>query len=151
MSVMIHPWHWLVLGMMLIICELFIPSFTIIWFGLGALLVAPILWLVPSMTFSVQIFLWAIFSLLLTFLWFRLIQPKLKDRSHSGQAREAILGEVGQVIRAPFEKERGVVRFTTTLLGNDEWPFICNESVSVGDRVAISDISGNTLIVSRRD
>ena len=33
-------WYWLVFGMILIIAELFIPSFTIFWFGLGAILEA---------------------------------------------------------------------------------------------------------------
>jgi membrane protein implicated in regulation of membrane protease activity len=29
-------WHWLVFGILLVIAEIFIPSFTIMWFGLGA-------------------------------------------------------------------------------------------------------------------
>jgi membrane protein implicated in regulation of membrane protease activity len=35
----LHPlyWHWLAFGMILIITELFIPSFTVFWFGLAAL------------------------------------------------------------------------------------------------------------------
>ena len=37
-------WHWLVFGMILIIAELFIPSFTIFWFGLGALAVGGLFW-----------------------------------------------------------------------------------------------------------
>jgi len=32
-------WHWLVLGFCLIGMELLVPSFTIIWFGLGAVVV----------------------------------------------------------------------------------------------------------------
>ena len=32
-------WHWLIGGLILIGLELVIPSFTIIWFGLGAVLV----------------------------------------------------------------------------------------------------------------
>lgn len=29
-------WHWLVIGMLLIIGEIFVASFTMFWFGLGA-------------------------------------------------------------------------------------------------------------------
>jgi hypothetical protein len=47
-DIILVSWHWLVLGMLLIIAELFIPSFTIFWFGLGALLVAGCLWLLPG-------------------------------------------------------------------------------------------------------
>ena len=29
-------WHWIVLGIILVLMELVVPSFTIFWFGLGA-------------------------------------------------------------------------------------------------------------------
>ena len=45
--------------------------------------------------------------------------------------------------------ERGMVRFATPLLGSEEWPFICEVSVSIGDRVTVADFSGNTLIVKK--
>lgn len=143
-------WHWLTLGLLLILAELFIPSFTIFWFGLGALLVGGLLLLVGELTLSLQIFIWAIASALFTFLWFRFLKPRMTDRTKAGMSREAVLGECGQVISAPQESRRGTVRFTTPLLGADEWPFICEQTVAVGDRVFIKDVSGNTLIVERR-
>jgi hypothetical protein len=36
------------------------------------------------------------------------------------------------------------------MLGSDEWPFICDQGVSLGERVIVTDISGNTLIVEKR-
>jgi len=150
MDVTIQYWHWLVLGMLLIILELFVPSFTIFWFGLGALLVSIILWVAPSVDLSWQIFIWAVASSLFTFLWFRFLRPLMADRTKAGLSREAVLGESGQVIQIPQEGKRGVVRFTTPLLGADEWPFICEEAVACGDRVFVKDISGNTLIVEKR-
>jgi hypothetical protein len=42
-----------------------------------------------------------------------------------------------------------MVRFTTPLLGSDEWSFICDTAVSAGDRVTVADISGNTLVVKK--
>jgi membrane protein implicated in regulation of membrane protease activity len=116
-------WHWLVLGMVLIIAEIFLPSFTIFWFGLGAIILA---------------------GLLLLF------KPLMTDRTQAGISREAIMGESGQVIKAPEEGQHGIARFTTPLLGADEWPFICEEKLTVGERVYVKDISGNTLIVETR-
>ena len=43
MESMIFYWYWLVFGMVLVIAEMFIPSFTIFWFGLGAIIVGGIL------------------------------------------------------------------------------------------------------------
>jgi membrane protein implicated in regulation of membrane protease activity len=143
-------WHWLVFGMILIIAELFIPSFTIFWFGLGALLVALGLWLLPDLAFSWQLFLWALASSLFTFLWFRYFKGMMPDRTKAGVALEAIVGESGQVIRAPEESRKGTVRFATPLLGSEEWSFICEQPVAVGDRVFVRDIAGNALIVEKR-
>jgi hypothetical protein len=36
-------------------------------------------------------------------------------------------------------------------LGADEWPFISEEKIVSGDRVFVKDVSGNTLIVEKRE
>ena len=144
-------WYWLVLGMLLIIAEIFIPSFTVFWFGLGALIVALILWLLPDMAVSWQLFVWAIASIVFTLLWFKFFKPLMTDRTKAGISKEAVLGESGQVIKIPQQDRRGIVRFATPLLGADEWPFICQQAVASGDRVFVKEVSGNTLIVEKRD
>ena len=143
-------WYWLVFGMVLIIAELFMPSFTVFWFGLGAILVAGALLVLPDLAISWQLFIWAIASCILTFLWFKFLKPLMADRTKAGISREAILGETGQVIKIPEQENRGIVRFTTPLLGADEWPFICEQNLALGDRVTVQDISGNTLIVKKQ-
>jgi membrane protein implicated in regulation of membrane protease activity len=147
----LHYWHWLVFGMLLIIAELFIPSFTIFWFGLGARAGGALLWLAPSLGLTAQLLLWAVFSSLLTAFWFLFMKPRMQDKTRAGMAREALLGETGQVIREPDGERRGTVRFSKPLLGSDEWSFICDEPVRVGDRVQIRDVSGNTLIVAPKN
>ena len=151
MELTVLYWHWLVFGMLLIIAELFIPSFTIFWFGLGAFVVGGLLFLLPGMSLSWQLFCWAVASCVFTFLWFKYFKPLMVDRTKAGIAREAIIGESGQVVKVPAEKQHGIVRFSIPLLGSEEWPFICEEAVSIGDRVFVKDISGNRLIVEKRD
>lgn len=141
-------WHWLIFGMVLIIAEVFTPSFTIFWFGLGALAVGGLLWLLPDLDLSMQILSWTLFSVLLTLFWFMVMKPRMVDKTRAGMSREALLGETGQVIRAPDGERRGMVRFSKPLLGSDEWSFICDEPVHIGDRVQIRDVSGNTLVVT---
>ena len=36
---MIEPWHWLVLGFILLIIEMFVPTFASLWFGAAAIIV----------------------------------------------------------------------------------------------------------------
>lgn len=150
MELKILYWYWLVFGMVLVMAEIFIPSFTIFWFGLGAVVVGGILFFFPDCTVTWQLFIWAVASCLFTLLWFKFFKPFMIDRTKAGISREAILGESGQVIKILAEKNHGIVRFTTPLLGADEWNFICEETVMPGDRVLVKDISGNTLIVEKR-
>ena len=149
MDISVQYWHWLVVGMILIMAEIFVPSFTIFWFGLGGLVVAGTMLVFSGISFTWQLFIWAIASCGFTFLWFKFIRPKMTDRTRAGISREAAIGETGQVIKKPENERRGMVRFSTPLLGSEEWPFICDAPVDVGDRVSVADISGNTLVVKK--
>ena len=141
-------WHWLVLGLVLIVAEIFIPSFTILWFGLGALVVgvAALLFEIP---FSIQVLIWTVFSVLFTVLWFKLVKPKMVGSSNSQAARESAIGESGQVIKLPAGDTKGKLRFSTPVLGEDEWEFSCEAEVDLGDRLHIQEISGNVLVVAK--
>ncbi len=148
MDFQLDYWHWLVLGMALVLAELFVPSFTIFWFGLAAFIVAGFIWLMPVLALPWQIFLWAITSAGLTVVWLKVFKPRLGDRREL--SREAVLGESGHVIQTQVEDKPGIVRFTTPLLGSDEWPFVCEQKVAAGERVFVKDIAGTTLIVESR-
>ena len=144
-------WHWFLLGIGLLIVEILLPSFTIFWFGLGALVVGVVLWVFPDFSLTGQILLWSIASVMFAVLWFKYFKPRMVDKTKAGIAREAAIGESGQVIKAPMENGRGIVRFTTPILGDDEWEFLCEQAVTLGDKVFIKEISGNTLIVVKLD
>lgn len=140
-------WYWLIFGMILIATEMLVPSFTLFWFGLSACLVALMVFLVPQSPLSLQIICWTLGSIGFTVIWFKFFKPTMTDRTKAGISREAITGETGIVTRVPQGESRGIVRFTIPLLGADEWEFICQDTCKVGDRVEITDVSGNTLIV----
>ena len=130
--------------------EIALPSFTALWFGLGAVLVGLLMLLVPELSLSWQVFIWTVSSALATFLWFRYFKPRAIDKTMAGLSREAILGEIGLVIAAPQGDRRGKLRFSLPMLGAEEWDIICEQEVVPGDRVAVVDISGNALIVKKQ-
>lgn len=142
-------WHWLVLGMLLIGFEIFIPSFTVLWFGLGAMIVSLMLWLIPDLALSWQLFIWSVFSVVFGLAWFKFLRPMMTDKTKAGIAREAIAGETGIVVKSPTASTRGQVRFTIPILGDDEWAFICQQPTEIGDKVMIIEASGNTLMVEK--
>lgn len=143
-------WYWLIFGMILMLSELLIPSFTAFWFGLGAIAVAIIFLITPTRSLTIQLLIWSFASIFFTFLWFRYFRPHMIKRTRSGISKEAILGESGFVIRAPVNGQPGVVRFSVPFSGSDEWPFVCEGQVKAGDRVVITNVSGNTLIAKKK-
>lgn len=148
MDMQLLYWHWLVLGLFLIIAEIFIPSFTIMWFGLGAIVVG-LVSLAIDISFNWQVLLWTVSSVAFTILWFMVIKPKIADRNFEGLARESAIGESGKVIKLPTETSNGRMRFTTAVLGCDEWAFSCDVEVSLGDRLHIKEIAEDVLIVTK--
>jgi inner membrane protein len=144
-------WQWMVLGIGLAILEIFLPSFISLWFGLGAIIVGMVAWLFPHIAVPWQVLIWIVASGVFVVIWFRYFKPKMIDKTKAGIAREAAIGETGRVIKAPTEGGRGLVRFSLPVLGEDEWSFICEGSVSAGDKVAIRDFSGNDLVVEKLD
>ena len=144
-------WHWLVLGMVLIMVEIALPSFTALWFGAGAILVGVVLLIFPDLPLGWQIFIWTSVSVVLTYCWFRYLRPLSIDKTKAGLSKEAIVGQSGLVVELPLNDKRGRLRFTTPILGSEEWYIICDQTLALGERVWVTDVSGNTLIVEKRD
>lgn len=140
-------WHWMILGLALGLAELAVPSFFIIWFGLGALLVGVVMLLVPSISLTTQILLWTLASVALTVLWFKVFRERVV-KTRSGQADE-VLGEIGVLVRAVEPFGKGEVRFQKPVMGADTWPCLADESIAAGERVKVLTIDGQLLKVGK--
>jgi len=145
----IEWWYWVLAGFILIGLELVIPSFTIIWFGLGALLVGILVAVSPSLPDWLQVLLWALASVAFTVMWFKYLKPK-GDRTHAGLSKEGIIGETGIIIKGtPDSYAKGRIRFRISILGADEWACFAEEPLNVGDTVIVEDIEGQILKVRK--
>lgn len=143
----VQYWHWIVLGIALMVLEIFLPTFMALWIGAAAVLIGILVWLVPSIALPLQLLFWALLSALMCWAWFRYLKPLAVDKTKAGLSRESVIGEVGQVLRLPVGNERGMLRFPAPVLGDDEWQFITEDEVAAGDRVRVVEVSGNALIV----
>jgi len=140
-------WHWAVSGIVLIVAELVVPSFVLIWFGVGALFVALLVAFAdPGLTAELAI--WLAVSLALVVAWFKVFKPNM-HKTKVGMSDANITGEIGMLVRdvAPFEK--GQVRFQKPILGADVWECIADEAIKSGERVKVVDVEGSFLKVGR--
>jgi membrane protein implicated in regulation of membrane protease activity len=145
-----HPewWHWAVAGIALILAELAVPAFVLVWFGLGGLAVALILLLFPQIEVTAQLSAWLIVSVALIGLWFKLFKPSF-HKTRIGMSDANLIGEIGLLTRevAPFQK--GEVRFQKPMLGADVWPCLADEIIPAGVRVKVLTVEGSLLKVGR--
>ncbi len=142
-------WHWLVLGIFLALLEIFLPSFFMLWLGVSAVLVSGVLY-ITDISFTQQLLIWIILSAISTTLWFKFISPRMKDKSYSGMAKEAAMGQVGNIISYNPDNAQGEIRFHVPILGASEWHFISDDDLKPGDRGRITDFSGNKLIIKKQ-
>ena len=140
-------WHWMVLGLLLGLAELIIPSFFIIWFGLGAILVGLVLLAVPGMGFTGQVVMWTIASVGLTVLWFKVFK-KQQDKTRAGQADD-VIGESGVLVRGVEPFQKGEVRFQRPVMGSEVWTCLADETIAAGERVRVVSVDGQVLKVAR--
>ncbi|MBV4539327.1 MULTISPECIES: NfeD family protein [Pseudomonas] len=139
-------WIWLVFGVALILLELVLPTFFILWFGIGAVLVSLIALLAPNLQLDMQVLLWVLFSSVTTVLWFKLFRRKKADVRWTA---DSVIGEVGLLTASVSEFQKGRVRFQKPILGNEEWTCIADSDIAAGERVRLTAIEGNTARVSR--
>lgn len=144
----IEWWYWAIGGILLILLELAIPAFFVIWFGLGALLVAGVLLVAGELSLTTQLLLWTLASLAMVVLWFRVFSP-LRNRTLVGTADGEVIGEVGLLVGAVAPFARGKVRFQRPILGAEEWACVAEAEIAAGERVRVVSIEGSYLKVAK--
>lgn len=141
-------WHWIVLGIALVIAELAVPAFFVIWFGLGALAVGLLLAVLP-LGETAQVALWIVASLAMVVLWFKVFKrgEYLRSKTRAGQSDGDSIGEIGLMSKAAEPFARGRVRFQKPLLGAEEWECMVDAPIAVGERVRVVAVEGSFLKV----
>jgi membrane protein implicated in regulation of membrane protease activity len=141
-------WAWIVGGIGLILAELVIPSFFVVWFGLGALLVGLLALLMPGLSLTAQLAIWTAASLVMVMLWFKVFKPGF-HKTRIGTAAGEAIGEIGLLVSAVAPFERGKVRFQRPVLGSEEWVCMADTPIAAGERVKVIAVEGSFLRVSK--
>lgn len=142
----IEWWHWLVGGIVLILAELGIASFFVIWFGIAGLVMAAVLWFAPGLSPTAQIGTWTVLSLAMVVLWFRVFRPGL-HKTRIGTAAGEVIGEIGLLVTPAAPFQRGKVRFQRPILGADEWVCLSESEIAAGERVRVVAVEGSFMKV----
>jgi len=141
-------WHWVVLGIVLMLLELAVPAFFLMWFGLGAVVVGLLMLVFPDLSMAYQVIAWTASSMLFVWLWFKVFKSNI-FKTRAGLSRGTFIGEVGLVTKDIRPYEKGQIRFQKPILGNEVWESIADEEIKAGERVKVLEVEGSVLRVSR--
>jgi len=146
-QILTHPlwWHWIVFGLLLVVSEIIMPLFIVVWFGLSAIVVGIIDKLFDT-SFSTELLIWIVLSVAFLASWF--VFFKDKTISKSGQS-DFTLGTKGIVTKEIKPHDKGKVKFDAPVLGSSNWFATADEELEVGTSIKIIDVKGQLLKVQK--
>ena len=135
-------WHWLVLGLLLMLIELALPSTYFLWMGLAALVVGVVFWLIPGMSFDAQVILFAVLSVSAIILGKRYLKrhPIISDRPMLNVRGAQNIGRIA-TLHEPIINGVGKVHLDDTL-----WK-VFGPDLPLNTRVRIVAVDGISLRV----
>jgi len=136
-------WHWIVFGIVLLILEMSTGTFFMLGLGVAAIVVGIIDASIGT-SFTVEVGIWLVFSLLAIAAWFKwLKEDPLTD---SGQSNYR-LDTLGVVMEDIQPHSRGKVTFDTPVLGNTSWHATAKVDIDKDTRVQIVQVNGQLIEV----
>jgi membrane protein implicated in regulation of membrane protease activity len=137
-------WHWWILGIVLLIVEVFAPGFVALWMGVSAGVVGLALLLWPGFAWQGQLLLFAALSvaILIAFKLYQRRNPPQTDQPALNRRGQAYVGRNFTLV-APIVNGVGEMRVDDTV-----WR-IEGEDVPAGSRVTVVSVNGNSLIVEQ--
>jgi membrane protein implicated in regulation of membrane protease activity len=141
---------WVILGLVLIVAEIFTSGFVLLWFGIGAL-AAAFLGMIGIDSIALQFLVFAIVSSGLTAAS-RTIFVNYFSREKSGQSLksgvDALPGKIGTVVSS----SRGALQEGAVKVFGSTWtayPAPGEPPLEAGERVCVESIEGASIYVKR--
>jgi membrane protein implicated in regulation of membrane protease activity len=131
-------WHWLVLGLALIIIELFAWSTFFLWMGISAVVVGILLYLSPNMSWETQLLIFAFLSIVTIYL----AKKFLKVETIDTQLNERASRHVGNIYTVAELDNNGA----KVKVGDSLWLAKGCDMV-IGQQVKVVGTDSTTLIV----
>lgn len=137
-------WHWIALGLILLILEMSTGTFIMLGLGIAAILVG-IMDYFLVLSLSEEISVWMALSVAYIMIWFKFFKKDMVSDSGQSNYRLDTLGHVTKSIEPPH---RGMVLFDAPVLGNTIWHATSKSLLPENTRIKIVDIHGQLIEVA---
>lgn len=135
-------WHWWIIGVILIVLEIFAPGAFFLWMGIAAAVVGVVLLVAPDMGWEYQFMIFAIFSIVSIALWKRYAKTSTEASDHPTLNRR---GE--QYVGRTFTLDEPIVNGLGKIRVDDSTWKISGEDCAAGTQVRVTGIDGTILQV----
>ena len=134
----------LIAGLTLIICEVLLPGFFMLWLGIAALITAGVASLF-DLTLQSALITYGVLSVMTAVFGYFAYQSlkyavpihQLNKRAHAFMGQSFVLGE-------PIQGGRGIIA-----IGDSVWALKCSHDLPEGTKIIVIGIDGNHLIVKQ--
>jgi inner membrane protein len=141
---------WLLLGVILIIAEVFTLGFVLLWFGVGALAAALVGLIFPSGGFLLQFLVFAIVSIALTAMSRTIFANYLshKDEDEVKMGVDSLPGQIGMVtVPSKGSLKEGAVKVYGSVW--TAFPIDGETELTEGEKVEVVSVKGSSIYVRR--
>ncbi len=135
-------WHWWIVGMLLIVLEVFAPSAFFLWMGISAAVVGFVVLIAPDMGWEYQFMIFAVFSIVSIALWKRYAKTSTESSDHPTLNRR---GE--QYVGRTFTLDEPIVNGMGKIRVDDSTWKISGDDCEVGAKVKVVGIDGTIFKV----
>jgi inner membrane protein len=143
MFVTLGTWNWLIFGFILMALELTAPGVFLFWFGLSALLVGLVSFVVhPS--WQAQLLMFAVFALAAVPVWRRLAS----SRTSASQSNPFLNRRTAALVGREFTLEKPIIDGSGTVRIDDTIWRVAGPDAPAGSRVKVVQVDGANLTVA---
>lgn len=140
----IDHWTWWVIGVLLIVLEMFAPAAFFLWMGISAIITGAFLWMFPSMEWTLQLLIFSIQSILSIVVWRKFFinisadsdQPLLNKRAQQF---------VGRVFTLESDMKNGIGQIK---IDDSTWRVMADEDYSSESKVKVVGEDGINLKIT---
>ena len=137
-------WYWWVLAFAFLILEMLTPGFFFMWLAVSGLITGLIVWLLPSLSLNIQVFIFSVFSVLAVTAW------KFYGKKYPTETDQPLLNKRGAqyigrvfILHEPIVNGQGKIKVDDTI-----WK-VHGEDCDINTKVKVTGMRGMVLYVEK--
>ena len=142
----IPPWQWLVLGIILLTLETLGIGGFFIGIALASVVQSIIVFAFPGIGWSFQLFIFAVNSLVFTFLYWKVFKP-FNNRTDQPSINDRAAQMIGRRVQINEDIPHGEGKVQ---IGDTYWRVRAEEGLVAGDSVTVTGSDGMLLLVEKQ-